>query len=96
MCIRDRDGWIAVVAQDDAEDTILLESRVKRLVRRNSVELLMLRSSSFPGLNPGFAVAVLGPFPAEERARAALREFRGGGRRYVKRAWEAVDACEDR
>lgn len=90
------DGWIAVVAQDDSEDTILLEARVKRLVRRNGVEPLLLQSSSFPSLNPGFAVAVLGPYPSEDRARSALREFRGGGRRYVKRAWEAVDACEDR
>ncbi|TNE88986.1 MAG: hypothetical protein EP330_12670 [Deltaproteobacteria bacterium] len=89
------DGWIAVVAQDDEEDEALVAARARRLGRRNRHDLTLLKSSAFPELNPGFSIAVLGPFGTEEEAKASLKRYRGGGRRYVKRAWTAVDGCAE-
>ncbi|MCO4745667.1 MAG: hypothetical protein KC912_12820 [Proteobacteria bacterium] len=87
------DGWVAVVAQDDEEDLALVEARMRRLETRNQKDLQLLYSSWFPELNPGFVIAVLGPYATEEEAKSALKKYRGGARRYVKRAWMSVNPC---
>ena len=87
------DGWLAIVTQDEEEDEALVEARARRLGELNQQEVMVVRSSWFPMLNPAFSVAMLGPFPTEAEARASLKGFRGGARRYTKQAWRAPSTC---
>lgn len=88
------DGWLIILAQDEAEDQALLEARVRRVQRRVPEPIRYLPTASFPGLNPGFVVAALGPWPSEEQAQEARRTWKIGRTAYVKRAWEAQDPCD--
>lgn len=87
------DGWFLIVAQDDEEDADRLYQRTARLESRSGQDLLVVQSAWFPGLNPGFLIAIPPPWASEAEARAARELWRPRRQAYVKRAWTAVDAC---
>lgn len=87
------DGWFVIVAQDDEEDADRLYSRVQRLETRRQTDLLVVPSAWFPGLNPGFLIAITPPFPTEAEADAARHAWKPRRQAYVKRAWAAIDPC---
>lgn len=87
------DGYMLILAQDDERDSELLEPRLRRLQRAGVREdLLLLDSSDFPKLNPGFWVITPAPWPTEREARAAKSAWNVPAA-YVKRAWSALDVC---
>lgn len=90
-----QDGWFLIVAQDDEEDVDRLMQRVERLEARSGEDLSVVPSAWFPGLNPGFLIAIPAPWPTEAEARAARERWTPRRQAYVKRAWEVVDACAD-
>lgn len=90
------DGWLLVLAQDNHSDRELIKARMRRMQRRHDDPLVLLESDSLPGLNPGFLVVTPAPWASRGDAEAARADW---GRRtgvYVKRAWSALDGCEER
>lgn len=87
------DGWFLIVAQDDEEDAERLYQRAERLRARSGQDLLVVQSAWFPGLNPGYLIAILPPWATEAEARVAREQWRPRRQAYVKRAWTAPDAC---
>lgn len=87
------DGWFLIVAQDDEEDAERLYQRTERLEARSGQDLLVVQSAWFPGLNPGYLIAIPPPWASEAEARAARELWRPRRQAYVKRAWTAPDAC---
>jgi len=90
-----QDGWFLIVAQEDEEDRELLVARARRLQKRIPDPIRIVPSAWFPGLNPGFEIAVVGPWATEGEAREAKSRWRSGRSGYVKRAWTAPDPCEE-
>lgn len=87
------DAWFLILAQDIESDRELLKARMRRLQRRHSDPLSIRESASFPEMNSGFLIVSPDPWPTREEAEAARKSW---GRRtgvYVKRGWQALDAC---
>lgn len=87
------DGWFLIVAQDDEEDAERLLQRADRLRARSGMELLVVPSAWFPGLNPGYLIAIPPPFASRADAEAARQRWSPRRQAYVKRAWAALDPC---
>ncbi len=87
------DGWMHIVGQDEEDDEGILQFRVARMERRYPEPLIVVPSANFPGLNPRFLVVTPVPYPTELDALRMKRQWRSLRRNYVKRAWQAVDAC---
>lgn len=89
------DGWMVFLAQAYESEIALLEPRRDRLQRRSAEPLMLLLSSSFPELNPGFSVVTTAPWSSEEAARAERKQSFRVMRAYVKRAWRAPNPCSN-
>lgn len=87
-------GWLLILAQDTEDDREVLESRARRLNRRNPTRLLFLNSADFPGLNAGFIVVTPAPFADRATAEAARLTWGRRSSTYVKRAWPQPDPCQ--
>lgn len=88
------DGWFLVLAVlPDDEYPEILQQRLAWHASGWSEPLHLYRSSSFPGLNPGFWIIAPAPWPTRVEALEARRRGSPWRRSYVKRGWIAPDPC---
>lgn len=85
-------GWMLVLAQDDDDEALLLEPRLRRLERRDPEPLHLYPSADFPLLNAGYLLIAPAPWPDEDAARGARHRWHTASS-YVKQAWAPLDAC---
>jgi hypothetical protein len=87
------DGWVLVLNQADEDARATLQARTRRLEQRLGWSLLVLPSSRFPDLTPGFLVTVPPPYSSRAAAQAARAAVDWRARSYIKQAWSVLDPC---